>query len=125
MKTLNYILFLTTIIVVTTSCTKKQPSQTAENEYVGSGSCLECHEKFYELWSTSHHGKAMQPLNAEFIKNEKLPGSEDFSLEGKIYKIAFGDSSMTMIEKDGDIVKNYDVTWVLGGKNVYYFLTPL
>lgn len=125
MKTLNYILFLTTIIVVTTSCTKKQPSQTAENEYVGSGSCLECHEKFYELWSTSHHGKAMQPLNAEFIKNEKLPGSEDFSLEGKIYKIAFGDSSMTMIEKDGDIVKNYDVTWVLGGKNVYYFLTTL
>jgi len=124
MKTLNYILFLTTIIFVTASCTKKTP-QTAENEYVGSGSCLECHEKFYELWSTSHHGKAMQPLNAEFVKNEKLPESEDFSLEGKIYKIAFGDSTMTMIEKDGDKVKNYDVTWVLGGKNVYYFLTPL
>jgi len=124
MKTLNYILFLATIIFVTASCTKKTP-QTAENEYVGSGSCLECHEKFYELWSTSHHGKAMQPLNAEFVKNEKLPESEDFSLEGKIYKIAFGDSTMTMIEKDGDKVKNYDVTWVLGGKNVYYFLTPL
>jgi tetratricopeptide (TPR) repeat protein len=125
MKTLKYILFLAIIIFVTASCTKKQTSQNAENEYVGSGSCLECHDKFYKLWSTSHHGKAMQPLNAGFIENEKLPGSEDFSLEGKIYKIAFSDSTMTMIEKDGNKVKNYDVTWVLGGKNVYYFLTPL
>ena len=125
MKKLNWILILGALVVFTASCTKKQTSQTAENEYVGSGSCIECHEKFYELWSTSHHGKAMQPLNAEFVKNEKLPDSEDFSLEGKIYKIAFGDSTMTMIEKDGDNVKNYDVTWILGGKNVYYFLTPL
>jgi tetratricopeptide (TPR) repeat protein len=30
-----------------------------------------------------------------------------------------------MIEKDGDKVKNFTVTWVLGGKNVFYFLTPL
>jgi tetratricopeptide (TPR) repeat protein len=125
MKKLNWILMLVALVVFTTSCTKNQPSQTADNEYVGSGSCIECHEKFYELWSTSHHGKAMQPLNVEFIKNEKLPGSEDFSLEGKIYKIAFGDSTMTMIENDGDNITNYDVTWVLGGKNVYYFLTPL
>lgn len=112
-------------VVLTASCTKKQTPQNVENEYVGSGSCIECHAKFYELWSTSHHGKAMQPLNAEFIKSQKLPGSEDFSLEGKIYKIAFGDSTMTMIEKDGENVKNYEVVWVLGGKNVYYFLTPL
>lgn len=125
MNKLNWILMLGILVVFTASCTKKQTSQKAENEYVGSGSCIECHEKFYELWSTSHHGKAMQPLNAEFVKNEKLPDSEDFSLEGKIYKISVGDSTMTMTEKDGDNTKKYDVVWVLGGKNVYYFLTPL
>jgi tetratricopeptide (TPR) repeat protein len=99
--------------------------QNLENEYVGSGSCIECHEKFYELWSPSHHGKAMQPVNAEFMRNENLPGSEDFSLEGKTYRIAIGDTTMTMIEIDGDNSKNYEVVWALGGKNVYYFLTPL
>ena len=43
--------------------------------YVGSRSCRECHERFYELWSPSHHGKAMQPmadvLNTEHLKLQK------------------------------------------------------
>ncbi len=125
MKKLNGFLLLGIFIVVSISCTRKQSATNIENEYVGSGSCIECHEKFYDLWSPSHHGKAMQPVNAEFINNEKLPNSEDFSLEGKIYKVNIGDSTMTMVEKNGETIKNYDVVWVLGGKNVYYFLTPL
>jgi tetratricopeptide (TPR) repeat protein len=113
------------MLMLTVSCTTKPKTQVTENEYVGSGSCIECHEKFYELWSPSHHGKAMQPINAEFIEYEKLPDSEDFALEGKIYNIIVEDSTITMIEKDGDKEKIFDVVWSLGGKNVYYFLTPL
>ncbi|MCK5011784.1 MAG: hypothetical protein KAS98_14915, partial [Deltaproteobacteria bacterium] len=30
----------------------------------GSTSCRSCHEKFYQLWSTSYHGLAMQPYTA-------------------------------------------------------------
>jgi len=30
--------------------------------YAGSKSCIECHGKFYQLWSTSRHGLAMQPI---------------------------------------------------------------
>jgi tetratricopeptide (TPR) repeat protein len=67
----------------------------------------------------------MQPINAEFIENEKLPDSEDFSLEGKVYNVIIGDSTITMIEKDGEKLKSFDVVWSLGGKNVFYFLTPL
>jgi len=125
MKNLNWIMLLVSVLALSVSCTRKPASQSAENEYVGSGSCIECHEKFYDLWSPSHHGKAMQPLNAEFLKNEKLHNSDDFELEGKVYNIIIGDSTMTMIEKDGKNTKNFDVVWVLGGKNVFYFLTPL
>lgn len=125
MNELNRFLILVVLFVFSISCTKKQSLQSTENEYVGSGSCIECHEKFYELWSTSHHGKAMQPLNAAFINAENLPGSEEFALEGKIYSISLSDSTMIMIEKDGSNIKNYEVVWVLGGKNVYYFLTSL
>ncbi|HSH19181.1 MAG TPA: multiheme c-type cytochrome, partial [Draconibacterium sp.] len=125
MKNLSWVLLSGMVLTLAVSCTKKQPSQNVENEYIGSGSCIECHQKFYDLWSPSHHGKAMQPINAEFLKNEKLPDSEDFSLEGKIYKVTIGDSSITMIEKDGEKIKNFDVVWSLGGKNVFYFLTPL
>ncbi|MBK6281575.1 MAG: ammonia-forming cytochrome c nitrite reductase subunit c552 [Draconibacterium sp.] len=125
MNNRNWVLWLGVFVFFAVSCTKRQNTQNMENEYVGSGSCIECHEKFYDLWSPSHHGKAMQPVNAEFVKNENLPNSEDFSLEGKTYKINIGDSTITMVEMDGEKSRNYDVVWVLGGKNVYYFLTPL
>ena len=32
--------------------------------YSGTQSCRECHEKFYKLWAPSHHGLAMQPFTA-------------------------------------------------------------
>ncbi len=125
MNNRNSFLLIISLFAIIVSCTRKPSSQNAENEFVGSGSCIECHEKFYELWSPSHHGKAMQPVNAEFIKSANLPESEDFSLEGKTYRIEVGDSTITMIERDGDVEKTFDVVWVLGGKNVFYFLTPL
>ena len=125
MKNQSWILCLCIFVFLAVSCSKKQNTQNIENEYVGSGSCIQCHEKFYELWSPSHHGKAMQPVGAKFVKTENLPDSEDFSLEGKSYKITIGDSTITMIETEGGNSKTYDVVWVLGGKNVYYFLTPL
>ena len=124
MENRNWVLILGVIVFFTVSCTKRQNTQNMENEYVGSGSCIECHQKFYDLWSTSHHGKAMQPVNSEFVKTENLPESEIFSLEGKNYKITVGDSTITMIETNGVNTKNYEVVWVLGGKNVYYFITP-
>jgi hypothetical protein len=36
--------------------------------YAGSQSCRECHERFYDLWSTSHHGLAMQPYTSELAR---------------------------------------------------------
>ena len=86
MKKLSWVLLFGMILTFTVSCTRKQATQNVENEYVGSSSCIECHEKFYDLWSPSHHGKAMQPLNAEFLSNEKLQASEDFFLEEKTYR---------------------------------------
>jgi hypothetical protein len=125
MKNYSVLLFITIISVAFFSCTKRQPAGEQKNEFTGSGSCIECHAKFYELWSTSHHGKAMQPLDKLFLQNEKLLASEDFSIEGKNYRMVLTDSTMTMVETDGAKIVNYPVSWVLGGKNVFYFLTAL
>jgi len=115
-------LLIVVVLLVAVSCTKKQP---AANEYTGSETCLQCHEKFYELWSTSHHGKAMQPMNAAFLRTTGIKESAEFQLEGKTYSVSLADSAMNLVEKtDGKIIK-YPVLWVLGGKNVYYFLTTL
>jgi hypothetical protein len=43
---------------------------TAENKegdsYAGSVQCIDCHEKFYQLWAPSHHGLAMQTITPGF-----------------------------------------------------------
>ncbi len=114
-------IFLSITIV---SCTQKKGS-VMTNEYAGSENCKECHQHFYDLWSPSHHGKAMQQVDADFIKAAEIPASGDFSLEGKTYRVKTSESTMTMVEKNGNKEKDYDVVWALGGKNVYYFLTPL
>ena len=39
-------------------------------KYAGTSSCRECHEKFYQLWAPSRHGRAMQPVTPSFLKTE-------------------------------------------------------
>ncbi|MHC4496915.1 MAG: hypothetical protein ACYSYM_13950, partial [Planctomycetota bacterium] len=43
-------------------------SWPARRTLAGSISCRECHQQFYELWSTSHHGLAMQPYTPDFAR---------------------------------------------------------
>ena len=67
-----------TILVVTFGWTawgqiKSAPAtnaavKMAEPGFVGSQSCRECHEKFYQLWSTSFHGLAMQPYTQDLAR---------------------------------------------------------
>jgi tetratricopeptide (TPR) repeat protein len=119
-----HICWLIILVIPFASCGKRQPVKDSE-EFAGSGSCQECHTKFYDLWSTSHHGKAMQPINAAFIQSEKLSPGGMFRIEGKDYAIIESDSTITMVESDKGKTRKFPLIWALGGKNVYYFLTPL
>ncbi len=107
------------------ACTNRKSTNENRSAFAGSESCIECHERFYHLWSPSHHGKAMQPINKSFFETESLPSSKTFLLEGKTYNVVVGDSTIVLNEQSGDSIKQYYVVWALGGKNVFYFLTPL
>jgi len=91
--------------------------------YAGSVSCRECHEKFYTLWSTSHHGLAMQPYTKTFAENNLAPQTEDITIKNKGYRFDIKKGIVTeSFKKDR---KNYPVKHVMGGKYVYFFLTPM
>lgn len=112
------------IVISIVGC--KQKGQPEQNEFVGSESCRECHEKFYKLWAPSFHAQAMMPVNSEFIQKHQLPNSGPVEVEGKLYSVEFGDSTMTLIEREGDReIYSYKVIWAMGGHNVYTFLTPM
>ena len=90
--------------------------------YAGSVSCRECHERFYQLWSTSRHGLAMQPYTAAFAKARLAPQQDDVVIGGLRYR---ADLAKGVVSESGPKGMNqYKIEHALGGKNVYYFLTP-
>ena len=113
------------IIILSYSGCKNQNRKETSNKYIGSQSCRSCHEEFYGLWANSHHGKAMQPITASFLETEVPFMNQDIIVEGKKYRMVFEDTTLICLETDGNQENKYIATWALGGKNVYYFLTPI
>jgi len=94
------------------------------DEFSGSASCRQCHERFYKLWAPSHHGLAMQPYTAEFAGANLTLQSTDIKI-GRFQYRAEIEADKGWIREVGPEEKNtYPMLHVLGGKNVYYFLTP-
>jgi tetratricopeptide (TPR) repeat protein len=91
----------------------------------GSKTCRDCHEEFYKLWSTSWHGLAMQPYTAQFAKANLTPQNEEVAIGKHIYRAEIDPGEGWVKESGPNRERNYPIAHVMGGKNVYYFLTPI
>jgi tetratricopeptide (TPR) repeat protein len=89
--------------------------------HAGSVSCRECHEKFYQLWSTSRHGLAMQLYSDDFAQRHLTPQEIEIVIKKNKYQADLKNG--LVVEKGPGGTKKYKIKHVLGGKNVYYFLT--
>lgn len=103
----------------------EQPAQPQESqEYAGSVSCRECHEKFYQLWSTSFHGLAMQPYSQELATAKLTPQTQAIVIGQYSYRADISGAG-EVIETGATGEQRYKIAHVMGGKNVFYFLTML
>lgn len=98
-------------------------SSSAGPTYAGSASCRECHEVFYQRWVGSRHGLAMQVYTAEFAAANPMAQSPKVKIEDREYWAVIG-AQGSVVENGPNGEKRHPITQVLGGKNVYYFLTP-
>ncbi len=101
--------------------TAESDSVQKKKGYSGTASCRECHEKFYKLWSPSHHAKAMQSFSADLASSKLTPQPEDITIGRYRYRVDVTSGIIRENGPDGD--KTYPIAHVLGGKNVYDFLT--
>lgn len=92
--------------------------------YAGSVSCRECHEHFYELWSPSHHGQAMQPYTRAFAQSELTEHKQPLTIGKHTYQADIHADPGVVIERGPEGQRRFEIAHALGGKNVYYFLTP-
>ena len=106
-----------------------QPSETStpgKKQFAGSKTCYDCHAKFYDLWSTSRHGLAMQPYSPAFAKKELKPQTADVVIGKQSFRAEIGEKQGWVRENgSGDKETRYPIAHVMGGKNVYYFLTQM
>ena len=91
----------------------------------GSASCRRCHEDFYKLWESSHHGRAMQPFTPEFARRELVAARDEIEIGEYRYRAEIEGGNGWIFELGPDGEKKYAIEHALGGKNVYYFLTPM
>ena len=109
-----------------TNSVAEKPATLATSQlpgYAGSASCRECHEKFYTLWSTSFHGLAMQPYTKALAKAKLTPQTND--LVAGQYRFRADLQAGVVIERTATNETRYPITQATGGKNVFYFLSPL
>ncbi|WP_027183694.1 tetratricopeptide repeat protein [Desulfovibrio inopinatus] len=93
--------------------------------YTSSAGCRRCHEKFYQLWSTSFHGQSMQPYNDTLGASVLTPQSEAIRIRDAAYRMHIGNGEGFLEEITEGTTTTYRISQVIGGKNVFYFLTPL
>jgi Tfp pilus assembly protein PilF len=85
---------------------------------------VDCHAKFYDLWSTSHHGLAMQVVKPELLKT-LAPQPEPLKIGALTYQADLSPEAPAVIETGPEGTTPYPIVHALGGKNVFYFLTEL
>jgi tetratricopeptide (TPR) repeat protein len=101
------------------------PPSTPSTTLAGSKTCQECHADFYKLWSTSWHGLAMQPYSAAFARAQLMPQDGHITIGRRKYHVEIGEGAGCVRETGSDGDRKYPIVHVMGGKNVYYLLTPL
>lgn len=93
--------------------------------YAGSGSCRDCHARFYDLWSTSRHGLTMRPYTADFAAMALTPQTAAIAIGPRNYQAHVGAGEGFVREFGPEGERRYAMVQALGGKNVFYFLTEL
>lgn len=102
-----------------------EPRPVAEpsgGPYAGSESCRECHERFYQLWSPSHHGKAMQPVTDAFVAAELVALDEPIMVGASRFGVDLAKRAFIEYGPEGE--RDLPMVHALGGKNVFFLLTP-
>ena len=88
-------------------------------------SCRKCHPTFYTSWSKSFHGLSIQPYTHDLASNRLTPPAKDIRIGNNRYTADLRGSEGYIVEKGNwpwETTK-YRIENILGGKNVFYFLT--
>jgi hypothetical protein len=91
----------------------------------GSLSCRTCHEGFFERWSTSWHGQSLRPFTESLAERLSAFEVNEVRVGKRVYRVELGAGTGNVLEEGVEGIERHRIEQVLGGKNVYFFLTEL
>src|SRR5579863_8286858 len=74
------------------------PAADGPPKYAGSEKCRACHAAFYDRWSTSRHGLAMQPFTPDFARRNLTTNTQPIHAGRAQYIVDLSDKGATMRE---------------------------
>jgi tetratricopeptide (TPR) repeat protein len=98
------------------------PPRTPLPPLAGSARCRDCHADFYRRWSQSRHGLAMQPFSTMVAREQLAPQQQDVVVAGHRFRADVAAGRVRETSPGGEI--EHPIADVMGGKDVYFFLTP-
>ncbi len=102
-----------------------QPISPVQSAKAASGpDCRGCHADYYKKWDLSPHGTCLRQVDEKLISSLQLP-KHIFSYGQTSFAIASKGNSLQMLESEPEGETTYDITYAIGGKQFFYFLTPL
>jgi tetratricopeptide (TPR) repeat protein len=110
------------VIALAAGCDRGGGGAPAPVADAGSKTCRECHERFYQLWSTSHHGLAMQVFTPALAAKDFRGQAEPIAVRGSTFRAE--PAAGRVVESGPAGEKHWPIAHVLGGRNVYFLLAP-
>jgi len=117
------IIALSTQWLTPSAIAAESSSSSRTKGYTGTQTCRECHETFYQPWSSSRHAKAMQPFTRAFVQSQLAPQSKAVVIGKHRYRADLANGAIVESGPEGEAV--YPISYAMGGKNVFYFLTAM
>ena len=90
-----------------------------------SAACMECHATYCQSWESNRHGRALLPYTADMSAALLAPQTADIVIGSLRYRFKSNEHDGWIEETSDNSQSNYQILYVLGGKNILVFLTPI
>ncbi|MBN2108111.1 MAG: tetratricopeptide repeat protein [Deltaproteobacteria bacterium] len=87
--------------------------------------CIECHATYCQAWQASRHGQTLLEYSPALAAIMLSPQAADIAIGSFRYRFSSNDQDGWIEERSDNSQSNYKITYMLGGKNMLMFLTPL
>lgn len=94
---------------------------SAEPDYVGSETCIDCHADIAEAWAGSHHALAWTPADADHVLADFDGTSFQLGDMTAAFRLSDGGYAVTVTETDGQVT-DYQVHSVVGVEPLQQYL---